>query len=413
MTWRFASIALVCFFSVWPGKAHADVVRDWNTIMVNTVEGQNPFAQARFAAVTQLAVFEAVNAIIGGYEPYLDPIVAPPDASVEAAAVAAAHRVLIQYLPAAASALEAARTSSLAAIPDGAAKNDGIAVGEAAAAAMIALRASDGSGPPQFFPPSAPAPGEWQATQGCPPAGGILFHWQYVTPFGIRSSTQFRSAPPPALTSRKYSRDYQEVRTIGGAGSLHRPEDRATVAQFYNAVLAVGVWNRVAQQLSEHQGSSLLENARAFALINMAISDALVTVMETKYHYTFWRPATAIPAGDVDGNPHTQADTSFVPFIPTPCFPSYPSAHASASYAARSVVQRFWGAGGHWIVLTHPSLPQVTLQYSRLKEITEDIDDARVYGGIHFRFDQMAGAHQGLRIGGYVYGHNLRPLYQQ
>jgi hypothetical protein len=160
-------------------------------------------------------------------------------------------------------------------------------------------------------------------------------------------------------------------------------------------VLAVGVWNRVAQQLSAGDGRSLVEHARAFALLNMAIADALVSVMETKYHFRFWRPETAIPG--------------FVPFVPTPCFPSYPSAHASASYAARAIVQRFWGGDGHALVLTTPSMPDVVLQYATLRAITDDIDDARVYGGIHFRFDQDAGAHQGRRIGAYVYARTLRP----
>jgi hypothetical protein len=390
-------------------RAAADVVHDWNAIMLTAVSGQNPFAQARFAAITQLAVFDAVNAITREYEPYLD-LLAAPSASADAAAIAAAHGVLKHYFPAAETMLDDARATSLAAISDDGSKDAGIATGEAAAAAMVALRAGDGSGPPQFFQPTAPTPGQWQPTQGCPAAGGILFHWKNVTPFVVKSSTQFRSAPPPALTSPRYARDYNEVKEVGAAASQQRPSDRAAVAEFYNSVLAVGVWNRVAQQLSAAQGNSLSENARIFALLNMAISDALVTVMETKYYYTFWRPETAIPAGDLDGNRHTDADAGFAPFIPTPCFPSHPSAHASASYAARWVIHRFWGNGGHQIVLTHPAVPHIVLSYATLKGITDDIDDARVYGGIHFRFEQEAGAHQGKQIGAYVIRQSLRPI---
>lgn len=388
--------------------AFANAVLDWNETMVATVAAQNPFAQGRFAAITGLAVFEAVNAITGEYEPYLGTIDAPAGASPEAAAIAAAHRVLVSYFPATAAALDAQRAASLAALLDGAAKTDGIAVGEAAAAALIAARMGDGSAPPQFHVPGPPVPGEWQATAGCPPAGGILAHWPNVTPFGVETADQFRSAPPPALTSHEYAVSYNEVRRVGSASSLARPQHRADVARFYNVVLAVGTWNPVARALAATHRGSLTADARALALMNMAISDALVTVMETKYHYPFWRPETAVPLGDSDGNPLTRGDPTFVPFIPTPCFPSYGSAHASASYAARTALEKIYGHRPLWVVLSTPLLPDITLHYSRLEKITDDIDDARVYGGIHFRFDQKAGAVQGQRVGRYIVAHNLR-----
>ena len=177
-----------------PAVAKADAVLDWNIIAVNTAvaNGQNPFAQARYAAIVQLAVFEAVNAITGDYRPYLGTIVAPHGASADAAAIQAAYRVLSTYFPASASTLDTARANSLALIPDGQAKNDGIATGDAAALAMIALRANDGSSPPQFKIPGPAVPGEWQATPSCPIvngiAVGIVFQWQNITPFGIPSA---------------------------------------------------------------------------------------------------------------------------------------------------------------------------------------------------------------------------------
>lgn len=391
-----------------PSLAGADAVLDWNTIMLTALSGQNPFAQARLAAITHLAVFEAVNAITRDYTPYLGTISAPASASTEAAAVAAAHAVLRNYFPNSAATLDAARASSLAAVPDGAAKDAGIVAGEAAAAAMIAARIQDGSGTPEFHLPSSTTPGEWQLTPGCPGAGGILLHWRNVTPFGLPSSGQIRSDAPPALVSPRYTRDYNEVKQVGSAGSTERPPDRADVARYYNIVLAVGVWNPVARQIAAARGASLSENARTFALLNMAISDGLVAVMETKYHYNFWRPETAIREGGADGNPRTAADPAFVPFITTPCFPSYPSAHAAASYAAREVLQRIFGARPHPVSLSSPALPGVALHYTTLKQITGDIDDARVYGGIHFRFDQEAGAEQGRRIGAYIYSRHFR-----
>jgi len=228
-----------------------------------------------------------------------------------------------------------------------------------------------------------------------------------VTPFGIKSNAQFRSAPPPSLNSPQYTRDYNEVMRVGASDSTERPADRADVARLYAALLAPAVWNSAARQLAEASPMSLTAEARVFALLNMAMSDGLTSSMETKYHYVFWRPETAIRAGAADGNDATVADPDFTPFITTPCFPSYGSAHASASYAGEAILQRVWGTGGHSIVLSHSSLPGKVFSYTSLKQITDDIDDARVYGGIHFRFDQEAGATQGRKIGQYVFAHKL------
>jgi hypothetical protein len=390
--------------------ANADVVLDWNNIMVATVSGQNPFSQARFAAITQLAVFEAVNAVTGHYTPYLGTISAPPGSSAEAAAIAAAHTVLKIYFPAVAASLDAARANSLASIPDGLAKLNGIAVGEAAAAALIAARMNDGAAPPQFFMPVSSDPGQWQLTPSCPAAGGILLQWRNVTPFAVQNSSQFRSDPPPALTGIRYAKSYNEVKLVGDVNSTARPPHLSDVATFYNLVSAVGVWNPVAGQLAIEQGSSLSENARTLALINMAMSDALVTVMETKYYYTGWRPETAIRDGGLDNNPRTDPDPAYKPFIVTPCFPSYPSAHASASYSAREILARTFGNRPHSIALSTPAMPGLVLQYKTLSEITDDIDNARVYGGIHFRYDQEEGGVQGTDIGRYVYKGKLRCL---
>jgi hypothetical protein len=397
--------------------AQADVVLDWNVIAVNTAiaNGQNPFAQARFAAIAQLAVFEAVNAITGDYRSYLGTIVAPPGASADAAAIQAAYRVLSTYFPASASALVAERANSLASIPEGEAKNDGIVTGEAAALAMIALRANDGSSPPQFNIPGPPVPGEWQATPSCPsPNGiavGVFFQWQYVTPFGIPSASNFLLDPPPALTTERYAKAYNEVVTVGSLDSTERPQDRADVVLFYAVSSPTLVFNQAAQQVAQEQGRSLSENARALALVNMAISDSLVASFLNKYHYNFWRPETAIHAGDADGNSKTDPNPSFVPFITTPCFPSYPSNHGSGSSGGAEILRRVYGEAGHSITLTNPTVPNIVLQYTSFKQITDDISDARIYGGIHFRFDQVAGARLGRAVGRAVYKNNLRRMH--
>jgi hypothetical protein len=387
-------------------NARADTVTEWNEIMLATIANQNSFAQARFAAITQLAVFESVNAISGDYRPYRGSNTAPESASREAAAIAAAHRVLLNYFPDNASRLDAERVRALAAIPDSAAKTAGITVGEAAADRMIALRADDGSQTPIEYRPLS-LPGYWQPT---PPgfAPATLLHWSRVTPFGIRSPYQFPVKPPPALTSAQYRRDYNEVKQVGDATSTARPQDRSDIARFVAMTSPVQLCNRVALQLIAEAGGSLTANARTLALLNMAISDSSVTVFAVKYFYQTWRPVTAIRAGDTDGNSRTEPDPGFTPFITTPAFPGYPSAHASGSNAARYVLERIFGRKRHLITLSNAALPGVTLNYTKLQQITDDIDDGRVYGGIHFRFDQEEGGVLGRRVGRYVMNHNLR-----
>jgi hypothetical protein len=395
--------------------AKADAVLDWNEIAVNTAiaNGQNPAAQARTGAIVQLAVFEAVNSITGAYRPYLGTIVAPRGASPDAAAIEAAYRVLSTYFTNSATQLNAALATSLAQIPDGDAKTEGIAVGDAAALAMITLRANDGSSPPQFKVPGPAVPGAWQATPSCPVvngiAVGIFFHLQNMTPFGIKRASDFLLPPPPALTSKAYARTYNEVMTVGGADSTERPQDRADVAKFYALSTPTLIFNQAARQVAIQQQRTLSENARTLALINMAISDGVVTGMFNKYHYNFWRPETAIRAGDTDGNPKTVADPSFMPFIVTPCFPSYPSNHGALSNAAAEVLRLLYGDAGHSITISNPADPGTVLHYTSFSQITDDISDARVYGGIHFRTDQVAGAVLGRAVGAAVYKNNLRP----
>ncbi len=395
----------------------ADAVLDWNEIAVNTAVAnlQNPFAQARYAAIVQLAVFEAVNAVTGEYRPYLGTIVAPPGASADAAAVQAAYDVLVNYFPNSQTTLQTQLAASLALIPDGQSKQAGIATGHAAAAAMIARRANDGSAPPKFYTPGPVVPGSWQATPTCPMMNGIavgtFLHWQNVTPFGIPKAEAYLLDPPPALTSNRYAKAYNEVLTVGNLTSSERPQDRADVVHFFQVSSPTQVVNEAARLVAVEKGGTLSENARALALVNMAASDSLVASFFNKYHYNLWRPETAIRAGDTDGNPKTEADPTFLPFIPTPCFPSYPSNHASGTNGGTEVLRRLYGEGGHSITLTNPAVPTIVLQYTTFEQIDDDVDDARVYGGIHFRTDQDAGARLGRAIGTAVYKQNLRPVH--
>jgi hypothetical protein len=389
--------------------AHEDAVLEWNRIAMEILNSEPPPIQMRYAAIVQLAVFEGVNAVTGDYESLVEGVNAPRDASAPAAAVSAAHRVMRNYYPDRATELDAARRQSLERIPPGPAREAGIAAGEAAAQSVIASRENDGSETNESFLPDSTEPGEWQLTRGCPPTGGVFLHWRNVKPFVIRSARQFRAPPPPSLKSGRYLDAYREVLAVGARDSTERPPDRTTVAKFYHVFGDAALWNPIARQLAQARRDSLSQNARTFALLNIALHDLAVALVETKYHYHFWRPETAIVAAGSDGNPRTEPDPSYLPLVDTPCHPSYQSGHAATSGVSREVLERIFGGRGHRIVITHPDFPDVVLKYATLEEITRDIDDARVYGGIHFRFDQVAGAEQGRRVGAYVWRHALRP----
>jgi hypothetical protein len=226
----------------------------------------------------------------------------------------------------------------------------------------------------------------------------------------LRRIAPFIPGPPPALTGNAYRKDYNEVMTVGSLNSTQRPQDRTDVARFFMASSPSYALNSAARQISTAQGD-LAENARALAVLAMAVNDALIASFATKYQYVLWRPETAIRAGDTDGNGRTDPNPEFVPLILTPCFPSYPSNHASGSGAGAEALRRLYGAGGHDITLTIPSLPTIVLHYTTLNQLTDDVDDARVYDGIHFRFDQEVGNRLGREIATEVYKNNLRPTH--
>ena len=410
-----------------PGRASADdMVLKWNEIAARTVTATNPFNQARIMAITQLAVFEAVNAVTGDYEPYLaTPTAASPGASADAAVITAAHKVLTNYFttPATVALLDAARDADLLAIPNGAAKTDGIALGLAAANALIALRqnssgvATDGSAtPPLTIVPTSTVPADYQLTTGC--AASVFYNWPNVTPFAIRSPADFLLPPPPALDSQRYTKDYYEVHTMGAANSADRPPNRSDNSRLYAGTSPNFALSMATRQIATAKGLSMSENARALALIMMGINDSLIASFYNKYHYNLWRPETGIRNGASDDNGKTDGDTGFTTFISTPCFPSYPSNHASGTNGGLEVMRRLFGAAGHDVTITNNvpvlgSLPAATItrHYSQLKTIADDVDDARVYGGIHWRFDQVGGNVLGRAIATEVVKNNLRPVH--
>ena len=393
-----------------------DVVLQWNQIAYNRMPGGSPFPTLRYMATIQLAVFEAVNSITGKYQPYLGTISAPAGASPDAAAIMAAHDTLTDFFGPSAS-LDAQRDASLAAIPDGQSKTDGISVGQTAAAAMFANRTGDGSSPPLFYTPTSSDPYQWQVTPGpcAATAAGVFRHWPNVRPFGIESSAQFRAEPPPALESGKYARDLNEVQRVGAADAslADRPADREDVARLY-AVTGIGTINSLLQQIAATRDDEITYTARTLAVLNMAIADASISVFDSKYFYTTWRPVTAIPRANEDGNRRTEP-SAFTPLIGTPCFPSYPSAHGANTNSALTVLERAYGRFGHTVTVSHPAALRpdgspIVITYTDLEDIISDVSDARVYGGIHFRFDQDAGEKMGHAVGQYVYNNRLQRL---
>lgn len=412
-----AYLALAMLVLMGARPARADAVTQWDEIMQRVVSvnvppsaPSNPLFQARWAAITQLAVFEAVNSITGDNEPYVGGFNPEPGAEPEAAAIAASYYTLVELrqslwlvAPDLLTQLTNEFNQALLALP-GVDHEAGLKTGRRAADRMLALRANDGWNLP--FPyVSTGLPRDFNPA----PVAAFLPGWGSVTPFGLDSSSQFRCPPPPAMNTGRYAADYNEVKLLGRAGpNPFRSLDRENVARFYNAASPVQIWNTVARQESAAQGKTLSENARIFALINMAMMDATIAVWETKYFYRLWRPQAAIRRGAEDGNNLTEPDPTWTPLLPTPTHPSYGSGHGAVSGAPRVILERIFGEHGQNLTLTHPSLPGLVLNYTSWKEITDDISDARVYGGIHFRFDQEAGALQGRKVGNYLLHHYLR-----
>jgi hypothetical protein len=410
LVFRRALRATSCIVLIGTSAAHADAVTEWNAITEATIVAAtpDPAERAHTAAIAQVAVFEAVNSIIGDYEPYRTKLQAPSGASPEAAAITAAHRVLVSLHAEQARQLDVSRDKSLSAIVDGAAKRDGIAVGMAAADAILALRAHDGFDIPVAYVPGT-KPGEYRPT---PPENLPAYRpWLgQVATFSIREGGQFRSAAPPPLHSKKYARDYEEVKRVGAVHSKERPQDRLQIAHFYEATDGERIYYPAARQVLAARPQSLSKNARLFALLAIAMWDSVIACFETKYRFNLWRPVTAIREGATDDNDKTAPDADWRAAVFTPPFPSYPSGHATFGAAARVVLEKELGPHGHSITLTNPAVPEIAFTYTTFRQITDDIDDARVFGGVHFRFDQEAGALMGERVGEYVLRHTLRPV---
>ena len=394
----------------------SDAVMEWNQQAVTRALSASPVLapvqQTRVMAIVQVAVHDAVNGITGEYATYLSPGEAPAGASPEAAAIAAAHHALknlpVNHSPS----LDDAYAASLAA--RGLSEYDpGIEYGRATAATILAARADDHSALAESqFPYSAPgagAPGVWVPTSGAANAQALLPGWGNVTPFVLRSGSQFRPDAPPALDSEQYAKDYNEVKSIGASNSPVRTSEQTHIAQFWLAS-PTAIWNPVLRQVMATRSLDLSATARAFALFYLATSDASVACWEAKYYYNFWRPQAAIRSGHLDGNDLTERDETWVPLHPTPRHPEYLSAHTTNSGSMGAILALLFGDNpGVPIVVT---LSGITRQWSTFGEGIEEVIDARVYSGIHFRTADEAGARVGRQVAHFVSTHALRPCPQ-
>lgn len=405
-----ATIAIAASITFSAVPARADVVLDWNVIALKTTAAApfNPPLEARNMAIVHAAIFDAVNSIARDFHPYAVRLRAPAWASAEAAAVAAAHAVLVRLYPEQQTTLNAAYATSIGAITDGPAKTSGVAVGQSVAVRILAKRASDGAAA-AITAPYKPGhrPGDWNPT---PPAFAPALDpgWGCVRPFVLRYGAQFRPGPPPALGSRRYSRDFDEIKAVGSSVSATRTQDQTDLARFWIATAAQN-WNPVARQLATAQGLTLAQTARALALLNLAGADTFIASWDAKFTYHQWRPVTAIRAADTDGNPETDADPAWTPLLVTPAFPDYIAGHTTYAGAAQKVLEYVFGTDpGVLMTLTSPTAPGVIEQYTTVEQIADGVVDARVWGGIHWRTSSVRGLAVGRLIGVYTVRHVLR-----
>jgi hypothetical protein len=390
--------------------AGPDQVVEWNEEMqkVLVAPGAQPAAihPTRTMAITQIAVYDAVNGIVGGGEPLLVDLRGPRSASPDAAAAAAARTALDSLLPSQQPTIDAYFRVSVAQLGSGEHVQRGIRFGDLVAAAVLAARADDGAAatPPVFTPLSGP--GEYHLT---PPAFAPAGFTQTanVRPFVLRNASQFRPPPPPALTSPRYAEDFNEVKSLGELNSTTRTADETAIGTFWGAAPVWVVWNQVADQAAAGFADSAEESARLFALLDTTLADDAIALYDGKYTYHRWRPITAITASD-QGNPNTTADPTWVPLANTANDPSYPGAHAAFSQAAAFVLEDFFGTDSFSFSLTNAAVG-ITRTFASFSQASDEAAASRVFAGQHFRFDEDAGQALGTQVANYVTDHALLP----
>jgi hypothetical protein len=390
------------------GRNGPDPVTEWNRIALAVTTPQGPIPQMRTMAIVHAAIHDAVNGITRQYRTYLPTGPVPRDASPAAAAIAAAHRTLTHLFPARRAAFGEARARSLAA--HGLRESDpGVAFGEAAASAVLARQSQDGFAQADvpYGSPGARMSGAWVPVGDAP---AVLPGLGKVTPWILRSAAQFRPGRPPALDGATYAREYNELKTIGSRNRSSRTREQTAIARFWLAAPSE-IWNDVAGQALAARPVDLSATARVLALLYLAAADASIACWDAKYTYAFWRPITAIRSGDADGNEATTADPLWQPLAETHQHPEYPSGHTTNSAAMATVLAAVFGeTPGIRLVATSPTHPGFRRTWSTFEEGVDEVIDARVYAGVHFRTSNDVGARLGRQVAQFVMANALQPV---
>ncbi len=407
--WRFMAGALAAMLLAIPGRADAqNAALAWNEIAAQliVVGPQSSVHQTRLMAIVHVAMHDAVSGITGDSRQYMPAAPGPAAVSPEAAAIGAAHRAL-QGTVGDSSFLATSFAQSLAA--HGLSPTDpSVRFGEAVADGILARRQNDGAAEAAFAftPANAGAPGVWVPLPG---QTSLVPGWGNVAPFVLRKASQFRPPPPPPLKSEKYARDYNEIQLIGGSVSSMRTAEQSQIAQFWRAS-PTALWNPLLRHALITRGDDLGSTARVMALFYLAASDASVACWEAKYVYNFWRPQAAIERGAEDGNDGTVGDPAWRPNIPTPPHPEYVSAHAANSASMAFVLASIFGdSPGYTIEATSSTAPGFVRRWQTFSEGVDEVIDARIYSGIHFRTADVLGARQGRKVAQFVLTHALKP----
>lgn len=384
------------------------VVTHWNAVAARTLYAENntpvPLSTLYFGFVS-LAVHDAVAAVAGGFEPYLDQPRVRRGASAEAAAATAAYETLRHYFPASQANLAADHAASLAAIPDGRAEAAGVGAGQTAAAQLIAARADDGRGAAVTLMVT-PAPGVWRPTPDA--YAPMLAPWLgFVRPLGLRAPDQVALPGPDPLTSRGYTRDFAEVAAYGSSTSTSRTPEQTATARFYNANIVAQHEEALRDRLTRRP-QSIARTARAFALLGMSTADAVIGCWRAKYDHAYWRPVTAIREADTDGNPATAADPGWTPLVATPPYPDYVSGHACVTGAATQTFAHLFGARSMDVTLTS-AVTGTVRHYDSAAALDRDTMNARIWLGLHFRRAMTDGNALGHATARWDTAHHLRP----
>lgn len=416
------TITILIILILVPPQAHADAVSDWNLIAIQRISAEVPQHPTPLVfidmAIVQIAVYDAVQAIEKQYKPYHVRI---PGAtgSPDAAAARAARDVLIYLLPNQSMVIDNQYNNYLT--QHGILSSDpGLAVGATAAAGIIALRSTDGRNPPGQVPfVGGTAPGEWRPTDSFitpkvpAPFSPMAIPWvANVTPFALKSGDQFRSVAPPRLNSHQYTEAYNEVKEMGARFNSARTDEQTNLAYFW-ALNYPAVWNRVVRDIAASESLGISENSRLSAFVNLSMADAIITSWDSKVAYNFWRPLTAIRLGHDDTNPDTVGDPMWEPLVNTPNYPDHTSGANNVSAAATRSLALYFGTDQMTFTVfttnTTAGIP-ASITYSKFSNAADDVVNARIWEGIHFRFADEEARKQGRHVAQWVFGHILKPL---